>query len=145
MSKNLLPPTIIRKKRCFLSDSQTLGIIQMVKLTFVIFDHFRSNAAPKRGRASRRPAPYRHPGRNHGRDAPSTSWANESQSYPPYPPWPPMQWSQSKTPGQPLPPGEDKQPQRFGPSPDANKIRCFSCFKFGHKSPNCPDKQSQSQ
>ena len=104
----------------------------------------RSNAQPKRGRASKRMAPYRAPTRHH-RDGPSTSWASESQTYPPFPPWPPMHWAPPKTSTQPLPPGEDKQPQRFGPTPDAGKIRCFSCFKYGHKSPNCPDKQSQSQ
>ena len=112
-------------------------------LRSAFFDLFRSNTNPKRGRAPRRPAPYRPPSRNFSRETSNPSWVNDLAPFPPFPAWSPGIWTPPKSNGQPLPPGEDKQPQRFGPPPDGSKIRCFSCFKFGHKSPNCPDKQTQ--
>ena len=82
------------------------------------------------------------PPRQYPRDGFSNDWSPEPTMYPP---WQPRQWPPPKPDAQPLPPGEVRPPQRFGQPPDQTKIRCFTCFKFGHKSPNCPDKQSQSQ
>ena len=90
---------------------------------------------------ARRAAPYnRNVPRHFPRDGTVHDWSMDQQSYPP---WQPTQWPPPKFDSQPLPPGESRHPQRFGQTPDPSKIRCFTCFKFGHKSPNCPDKQSQ--
>ena len=107
-----------------------------------LFWPFRSNNAntPKRGRMARRGAPYRNPPRQFQREPAFNDWSVDQQAYQP---WQQTQWSPPKFDSQPLPPGESRPPQRFGQPPDMSKIRCFSCFKYGHKSPNCPDKQTQ--
>ena len=89
---------------------------------------------------ARRGAPYRPQARPYARDASSNDWPTDGSMFPP---WSQSNWIPPKRDTQPLPPGEVRPPQRFGSTPDPAKIRCFSCFKFGHKSPNCPDKQSQ--
>ena len=94
---------------------------------------YNSNKSP---RGARRPAPYRPPPLPYTRHQAIYELTPEGTAYPPW-------RGPARKDGQPPPPGEVKAPSRFGPSPDPTKIRCFSCFKFGHKSPQCPEKQSQ--
>ena len=119
-----------------------LLIIPLFWITFVqglqSFDYsfildYRSGLVQKRGKQTQRSAPYRPHYRDYPKDRSFGPTAQDGTYYPP--------GNGQRRDQQPPPPGESKPPPRFGP-PDVTKIRCYSCFKMGHKSPNCPDKNS---
>ena len=107
----------------------------------VLLNDYRSSLQPRgRGRANRRFAPYRQPERQSYPDrfesgrfetgrATGGRFTNEGLFAP--------HWDRPRP--EPLPPGESRPPPRFGPS-DSSKIRCYACLKYGHKSPQCPEK-----
>ena len=91
----------------------------------------RTSYVAKRGKTDRRGGPYRRPNDTQ-RDMAYGQARPDLQ--------PTQLWQAPRRETQPFPPGETRMPPKFG-SQD-QKIRCYSCLKFGHKSPVCPDKLS---
>ena len=96
-----------------------------------VYQYYRAgNVTRGRGRANKRFAPYRSQDRGSMRENVQTMYqGHQAQSH----------WDRSRS--EPPPPGESRPPPRFGP-PDMSKIRCYACLKFGHKSPQCPEKRA---